>query len=127
MCVCVFVCTRAGVCLYARARAYVQFVCVLNQYFNTACRLSWVSQFDGILLYFILFLLPYMLMMYVKINIYIQYMYILYVQFVCRRQMVKPSKVILFFWPATARGRGLGEAPRPGLVWSGLVIPRAHV
>lgn len=66
-----FVCTRAGVCLYARARAYVQFVCVLNQYFNTACRLSWVSQFDGILLYFILFLLPYMLMMYVKINIYI--------------------------------------------------------
>lgn len=38
-------------CVYARARAYLPFVRVLNQYLNSACRLNWVSQFDGILLF----------------------------------------------------------------------------
>lgn len=27
-------------------RAYAVYVCVLNQYLHSACRLSWVSQFD---------------------------------------------------------------------------------
>lgn len=75
-------------CLYARARAYVPFVCVLNQYFNSACRLSWVSQFDGILLYFII-LSPALHVNDVcknkkKIKIYIYiYIYAVYVYTVC--------------------------------------------
>lgn len=61
-CVCVPVCMH--VC---RARAYVPYVRVLNQYLHSACHPSWVSQFDRIFFH--------MLTMYVKV-----YMYSLYVR-----------------------------------------------
>lgn len=67
-CVCVSVCMH--VC---RARAYVPYVRVLNQYLHSACCLSWVSHFDRIFFH--------MVVMYVKV-----YMYSLFTvqpQFIC--------------------------------------------
>lgn len=66
------------VCMHVcRARAYVAYVHVLNQYLHLACRLSWVSQFDRIFFFFV----PHVDDVCKSI----------YVQFVCRNKMVKPQ------------------------------------
>lgn len=123
MCECVCVCMHAPRSVFVCTCACICAVCLCTEsvlQYSMPSELGITVWWDSSLFYFISPAL--------HVNdvckdkyIYMQYMYILYVQFVCRRQMVKPSKVILFFWPATARGRGLGEAPRSGPVRSGLL------
>lgn len=71
------------VCMHVcRARAYVAYVHVLNQYLHLACRLSWVSQFDRVFFFF--FWVPHVDDVCKSIH----------VQFVCKRQNGETSKLI---------------------------------
>ena len=109
---CYFVCVP--VCMHV-CRAYAPYVCVLNQYLHSACRLSWVSQFDKMFCFcfvFLFFFSLHMFMMSVKV----------YSLYVCDKW--RNLKVNLVFDTAGSSCR-TGESCEK-ISWAGQVIPRTH-